>query len=83
MTVDLDVPERTPLRLRAWDINPNPTGRDGLVVWTVAVYRQAVGGKVWVRGHVCAGPDPDCGRGYCFEAQVSVDAIRANLAGAP
>lgn len=80
MTVDLDVTAGTPLWLRAWEVNPNPTGRD-MLVWTVAVYRQAVGGRVWVRGHAC-GAEPDCGRGYCFEAQVAVDAIRANLAGA-
>lgn len=81
MTVDLDVPEGTRLHLRAWEVNPNRTGRD-VEVWTVAVYRQAVAGKVWLRGHVCTAPDPDCGAAFCFEAQVAVAGIRDNLAGA-
>lgn len=82
MTVDLNVPPRTRLHLLAHEIRPNPTHRDE-VVWTVCVYQQAVGGMVWVRGHACrVGSEPDCGAGWCFEAQVSVDAVRANLAGA-
>lgn len=81
MTVDLDVPDGTRLHLLAAEWRPNPTGRDELV-WTVGVYRQAVGGMVWVRGHVCRGPEPDCGSGWCFEAQVLVAAVRANLDGA-
>ncbi|MER7331716.1 MULTISPECIES: hypothetical protein [unclassified Micromonospora] len=81
MTVDLNVPAGTRLHLLGGEIHPNPTGRDELV-WTVAVFTQAVAGMVWVRGHVCGGPEPDCAAGWCFEARVAVHAIRANLAGA-
>lgn len=81
VTADLDVPPGTRLHLQAAEWRPNPTGRDELV-WTVAVYPHEIGGMVWLRGHVCGGPDPDCGGGYCFEAQAAVAAIKANLAGA-
>lgn len=76
----MDVAPGTRLFLLAGEIRPNPTGRDELV-WTVAVYRQAIGGMVWMRGHVCRWPEPDCGTGYCWEAQVAVSGIRANLEG--
>lgn len=83
MRVDLAVPAGTRLQLLAAEIHPNPTRRDELV-WSVAVYHEAIVGMVWVRGHTCrvVDPEPDCGTGWCFEAQVTVDAIRANLAGA-
>lgn len=77
MTGGLDVPAGTRLHLMAGEIRPNPAGRDELV-WAVAVYNRPVGGMVWMRGHVCSGPVPDCAAGWCFEAQVSVDAIRRN-----
>ncbi|MEV0214314.1 hypothetical protein [Micromonospora sp. NPDC050695] len=82
MIGDLNVPAGQLLHLLAHEIRPNPTHRDELVR-AVAVYRAEIGGMVWMRGHVCGGDVvPDCAAGWCFEAQVSVDAIRANLAGA-
>ncbi len=77
--VELDVPRGTRLLLRAREIRPNPTKRDE-IVWSVAVYRNAIAGMVILQGHVC-GAAGECAQGWCFEAQVSVDAIRANLAG--
>lgn len=84
MTVDLHVPPGTCLALKAGEWFPQPgqpADRDELVT-VVAVYRQEIGGRVWVRGHVCRRPDPDCGTGACFEHQVLTSAIRANLDGA-
>jgi hypothetical protein len=81
MTDSLHVPAGTPLHLVAWEISPNPTNRDELV-WVVIVDPHQVGGMVWMRGHTCAGPAPDCASGWCFEARVSVAAIRANIDGA-
>lgn len=78
--VDLDVPPGTPLLLHSNEVRPEPA--DGSVlVRVVAVYRQAIGGYVWVRAHACTEPESDCGSGWCWEAQVLVEAIRANLAG--
>lgn len=84
MTVDLDVPAGTRLHLLAGEWFPEPgrpSERDELVS-VVAVYREEIGGRVWVKGHACRWPDPDCGGGACFEHQVLTSAIRANLAGA-
>lgn len=80
MIVELDVPRGTPLFLLANEIDPNPTSRDELVR-AVAVYRDATGGMVLMHGHTCHG-DQECAKGWCFEARVSVSAIRANLEGA-
>jgi hypothetical protein len=76
---EADVPRGTRLMLLAGEFQPNPTGRDELV-WSVAVYRAAAG-MAQIQGHVC-GPDGECAAGWCFEAQVTVAAIRANLDGA-
>lgn len=78
MIVDLDVPRGTSLFLPAAAIDPNPTHRDELVS-TVAVYRDATAGMVLLQGHTC--PRQECRKGWCFEARVSVAAIRANLDG--
>jgi len=76
--IGLNVPVGTLLHLRAGEIRPNPTSRDESV-WSVAVYNRPVGGMVWMRGHVCAGPVPDCAAGWCFEAQVSVAAVEREV----
>ncbi|MGC4805538.1 hypothetical protein [Micromonospora sp. DT233] len=76
----LDVPAGTRLQLFAAEWRPNPCGIDQLV-WTVAVFHEPVGGYLWVRGHGCALGQPDCAAGWCWEGQVLVAAIRANLAG--
>ncbi|MEU7845135.1 hypothetical protein AB0B39_29695 [Micromonospora sp. NPDC049114] len=81
MTDSLHVPVGTLLHLLAWEITPNPTNRDELV-WTVVVDHQPVGGMVRLRGHTCAGLVPDCAGGWCFDARISVAAIRANMSGA-
>jgi hypothetical protein len=83
MTVDLDVPAGARLFLLAGEWYPapdRPADRDEIVT-VVAVYRQVIAGRVWVRGHVCRSPEPDCRTGACFEHQVAVAAIRANLDG--
>jgi len=72
---ELDVPRGTRLRLNADESVPNPTGRNE-VVWSVALYRDTTTGMAQLQGHVC-GPDGDCAAGWCFEARVPVDAIRA------
>ncbi|QKW15400.1 hypothetical protein [Verrucosispora sp. NA02020] len=83
MTVDLTVPDGTRLRLRAgeWGTPRQASTDQDVVVWTVAVYRQEIGGTVWVRGHTCSWPDPDCAAGWCFEAPVALAAIRQNVEG--
>lgn len=83
MTVDLDVPEGTRLHLLAgeWFPRPGQPADRGELVRVVAVYRQEIAGMVWVRGHVCRWPEPDCGTGACFECQVLTAAIRANVDG--
>ncbi|MEU8171001.1 hypothetical protein AB0B97_31330 [Micromonospora sp. NPDC049004] len=81
MTDSLHVPVGTLLHLLAWEIAPNPTNRDELV-WTVVVDHQPVGGMVRLRGHTCAGLVPDGAGGWCFDARISVAAIRANMSGA-
>ncbi|MFI5925276.1 hypothetical protein ACIA3K_04765 [Micromonospora sp. NPDC051543] len=81
MNESFQVPAGTLLHLLAWEISPNPTNRDELV-WTVVVDNQPVGGMVRLRGHTCAGPVPDCAGGWCFDARISVAAIRANMSGA-
>ncbi|MFG1882171.1 hypothetical protein [Micromonospora sp. NPDC049102] len=81
MTESLQVPAGTLLHLLAREIIPNPTNRDELV-WAVVVDQQPAGGMVRMRGHTCASPIPECAGGWCFEAQVSVAAIRANMGGA-
>ncbi|MFI1194099.1 hypothetical protein ACH4T9_12690 [Micromonospora sp. NPDC020750] len=78
--VNLDVPPGTRLQLLRHEWRPNPADLD-VHVWTVAVFTEAIGGYVWVRGHMCALGQPDCAAGWCWEAQVLVEAIRANLAG--
>ncbi len=80
MIVEADVPRGTRLVFLANEIQPNPTGRDE-VVWSVAVYRDAVDGWAQLQGHVC-GPEGECAAGWCFEARVLVSAIRANVDGA-
>lgn len=80
MIVDLDVPRGRELVLFAGEITPNPTRWSG-IVWAVAVYRDAADGMVALQAHTCSA-DGECARGWCFEARVTVDAIRANLAGA-
>lgn len=80
MTAGLDVPAGRLLHLLAWEFTPNPGGRDE-IVWVVAVANDVTDGVVQMTGHVCAGPEPDCGGGYCFQADVVVAAIHANLAG--
>ncbi|WP_433460678.1 hypothetical protein [Micromonospora sp. CA-248212] len=79
MIVEADVPRGTRLILLSHEFEPNPTNRDE-VVWAVAVHREA-DGMATLRGHVC-GPDGECAAGWCFEAQVTVASIRANLDGA-
>ncbi|MFG2046115.1 hypothetical protein ACGFIW_01625 [Micromonospora sp. NPDC048935] len=85
MTTDLNVPAGTDLVLLAGEWFPEPTvpADRGEIVTVVAVYQREIGGRVWVRGHVCKRADPpDCGTGSCFEHQVLTSAIRANVAGA-
>ncbi|MGS2615119.1 hypothetical protein ACVCAH_11430 [Micromonospora sp. LZ34] len=84
MRTDLEVPAGTRLLLLAgeWFPAPGQAATVDQLVTTVAVYREVIGGLVWVRGHVCSHPNPDCGTAACFEHQVAVSAIRANLAGA-
>ncbi|MEV2239546.1 hypothetical protein [Micromonospora sp. NPDC049891] len=81
--IDLNVPEGTRLRLRAgeWGTRRQAGTNQNVIVWTVRVYQQEVGGTVWVRGHTCANPDPDCGGGWCFESPVASAAIRQNVEG--
>ncbi|MBM0237144.1 hypothetical protein JNW88_08260 [Micromonospora sp. ATA32] len=83
MTVDLNVPEDTRLHLLPgeWYPQPGEPADRGELVAVVTVYRQEIAGVVWVKGHVCAYPHPDCGTGACFEHQVITAAIRANLDG--
>lgn len=80
MIVELDVPRGRELLLFAGEISPNPTRWSG-IVWAVAVYGHAADGQVALQAHRC-NPDGECRKGWCFEAHVTVDAIRANLAGA-
>lgn len=84
MRINLDVPPGTRLLLLAgeWHSQPGKPATEDQLVISVAVYQEAVGGVVLARGHTCARTEPDCGRGWCWEAQVAVHAIRANLAGA-
>ncbi|MFI5833230.1 hypothetical protein ACIA5A_06085 [Micromonospora sp. NPDC051300] len=80
MTVDLRVEPGTQLFLLLGEFTPNPNRRDE-IIRAVAVYRQPIGGRVWVRGHTCTGVCPYANAGWCWEGRVSVAAIRANLAG--
>ena len=83
MQVDLVVPEGTVLRLLEGEWYPEPGRPAGrrAIIRTVAVYRQAVGGLVLAYGHACNHRTPDCDRHHCWEAQVSVEAIKNCLEG--
>ncbi|MER7166735.1 hypothetical protein ABT336_11820 [Micromonospora sp. NPDC000207] len=78
MTHDVDVPAGTVLRLAAgeWWQQPRTQTTTGLTVTVVAVYRQVVGGRVWMQGHTCAAGE--CGGAWCFEGQVAVVAVQRN-----
>ncbi|WBB94161.1 hypothetical protein [Verrucosispora sp. WMMC514] len=83
MRVDLDVPEGTVLLLLEgeWYPEPGRPARRQILVSSVAVRQQAIGGLVYATGHACNHRDPDCDRHHCWEAQVSVAAVRACLDG--
>lgn len=83
MNADLHVPAGTILHLMPgeWQQTPTEPAGQATTIRAVAVYTAQVGGLVWVRAHDCAGTEPDCGTAACWERQVSVAAIRRNLAG--
>lgn len=84
MRIDLDVPAGTIMLFgpNEWYPRPGVAAQDDVLVSAVAVYREAIGGLVLAHGHVCNLRHPDCGGRYCWEAQVSVAAVRAIVAGA-
>ncbi|WP_328382459.1 hypothetical protein OHQ88_07440 [Micromonospora zamorensis] len=82
--VDVEALAGTKLFLLAgeWFREPGVPARRDEVVIVVAIHRETVSGRVWVKGHVCRLQDaPDCGTGSCFEHQVLATAISRNLAG--
>lgn len=81
--VDLQVQPGTVMFILAteWFPEPRQHADSDVVVLVQAVYHQEIRGRVWLRGHLCARPEPSCGTAGCFEHQVATSAIRANLAG--